>query len=115
MGAIGMPGDLSSSSRFIRAVFTKYNSQCATDELSSISQFFHILDTVAQTNGCTRVGDAYEKTIYTSCCNTKLGIYYYKTYSNNQITAVNMFHENLESKELIKYPFRYTQNLFREN
>ena len=115
MGAIGLPGDLSSSSRFIRAVFTKFNSQCDMDELSSISQFFHILDTVSQTNGCTRVGDAYEKTIYTSCCNTNLGIYYYKTYNNNQITAINMFHENLEGKDLIKFPFRYRQNIFREN
>ena len=52
MGAIGLPGDLSSSSRFVRAVFTKLNSVSEKTEQKSVAQFFHILDTVSQTNGC---------------------------------------------------------------
>lgn len=32
------------------------------------------------------------------------GIYYYTTYTNNQITAVDMNKENLESTHLIIYP-----------
>lgn len=115
MGAIGLPGDLSSPSRFIRAAFTKLSSVCVTDEKSSVSQFFHILDSVSQTEGCVKVGNAYEKTIYSSCCNTSRGIYYYKTYTNNQITAVHLFHEDLGSKEIIKYPLRNSQNIFLEN
>ena len=105
MGAIGLPGDLSSASRFIKAAFTRANSHCQSGEMSSVSQFFHILASVEQQRGCTLVDepDLYEYTIYTSCYNTDKGILYYKTYDNSQINAVNMFNENLDSDELINY------------
>ena len=71
----------------------------------SVSQFFHILGSVDQQRGCCEVSDgAYEITIYTSCCNTTKGIYYYTTYDNHQITAVDMYAENLDSDKLIRYP-----------
>lgn len=37
-------------------------------------------------------------------CNTAKGIYYYTTYDNHQITAVDMHAENLDSDQLICYP-----------
>ncbi len=101
MGGIGLPGDNSSSSRFIRAAFTKLNSECEQDENSSVVQFFHILNAVCQVNGCTAVGDQYEKTLYSSCCNTDKGIYYYTTYENPQISAVHLHHADLNSNSLI--------------
>ncbi len=105
MGAMGMPGDLSSQSRFVRAAFTKLNSVSGESEEESISQFFHILSSVEQQRGCVELGDdKYEITIYSSCCNMNKGIYYYKTYNNSQITAVDMRKENLEQKNLISYP-----------
>ena len=42
MGAVGLPGDLSSVSRFVRAAFVKLNSVCDGSESQSVSQFFHI-------------------------------------------------------------------------
>ena len=105
LGALGLPGDLSSQSRFVRAAFTKANSLSKEDETSSVSQFFHILESVFQTRGCCDLGNGkYEITIYTSCCNTDKGIYYYKTYDNHQISAVGMYNENLDGKQLIEYP-----------
>lgn len=105
MGGIGLPGDLSSQSRFVRVSFVKMNSVSGDDEKSSVSQFFHILNSVDQQRGCCDVGDGkYEITIYTSCCNTSKGIYYYTTYNNHQITGVNMFKENLDGDKIIKYP-----------
>ena len=104
MGGIGLPGDLSSASRFVRAVFTKFNSRCDRTESSSISQFFHILSSVAQPNGCAKVGSRYERTLYSSCCNTDKGIYYYTTYENRQISAVSLYEENLDTSGLIAYP-----------
>ena len=104
MGAIGLPGDLSSMSRFIRASFVKVNSISKEKEKESVSQFFHILNSVDQQRGCCEVSDGkYEITIYTSCCNLDKGIYYYTTYDNHQITAVNMNKENLEGDKLIRY------------
>ena len=104
MGSIGLPGDLSSPSRFIKAAFTKLNSKCDDDEESSIAQFFHILNSVAQQKGCCKVNGKYEYTIYSSCANLTKGIYYYTTYENSQITSVDMHHYDLESNELCNLP-----------
>ena len=105
MGAIGLPGDLSSQSRFIRASFVKLNSISKDTEKESVSQFFHILNSVDQQRGCCDIENGkYEITLYTSCCNINKGIYYYTTYDNHQITAVDMYKENLDSKNLITYP-----------
>ena len=104
MGAMGLPGDLSSQSRFVRVAFTKMNSFSGEGEKESVSQFFHILNSVDQQRGCCDLGDdKFEITIYTCCCNTDKGIYYYTTYDNHQITAVDMHKENLDGFELVRY------------
>ena len=116
MGAIGLPGDLSSQSRFIRVAFTKMNSISGNDENESVSQFFHILDSVCQQRGCCEVDNGkYEITIYTSCCNASKGIYYYTTYNNHQITAINMHKENLDSEKLISYSLITEQQIKNQN
>lgn len=104
MGALGLPGDLSSASRFVRASFVKLNSVSGTSETESVGQFFHILGSVEQVRGCCEVGEAYEITVYTSCCNADKGIYYYTTYGNRQITAVDMHREDLNGTVPIAYP-----------
>lgn len=105
MGAMGLPGDLSSSSRFVRAAFVKLNSVSGESEKESISQFFHILGSVEQQRGCVKLDDGkYEITGYTSCMNTDKGIYYYTTYENQCISAVDMHSCDLDGEELYKYP-----------
>ena len=105
MGALGLPGDLSSQSRFVRASFVKMNSVSGNSEKESVSQFFHILGSVDQQRGCCDVGEEkYEITIYTSCCNADKGIYYYTTYDNHQISAVDMYRENIDGDQLKSYP-----------
>lgn len=91
MGAIGLPGDNSPASRFIRASFNKLNSKCEDDEKSSVTQFFHILDSVSMVQGTTITKEnKNDITTYSCCINTSKGIYYYKTYTNNQIIAIKM-------------------------
>lgn len=116
MGALGLPGDLSSPSRFARVAFTKMNSISADSENESVSQFFHILGSVDQQRGCCEVSEGkYEITIYSSCCNTTKGIYYYTTYNNHQISAVDMRKENLDSTELMRYPLIEEQQINFQN
>lgn len=115
MGAMGLPGDLSSASRFVKAAFTRLNSVCGDSESASISQFFQILGSVAQQKGCVLVGDKYEYTIYTSCCNTDQGIYYYNTYENSQLSCVHLHHENLDSDGLISFPLIQGQQVLSQN
>ena len=116
MGAIGLPGDLSSQSRFIRAAFVKMNSVSKEEEKESVSQFFHILNSVEQQRGCCELDDGiFEITIYTSCCNASKGIYYYTTYDNHQITAIDMHKENLNSENLIRYPLIKDEQIKMQN
>ncbi len=116
MGGIGLPGDLSSASRFVKAAFTKLNSRSGDTESESISQFFHILGSVAQQIGLAAVeGGHYEYTIYSSCCNTDKGIYYYTTYQNSQISAVDMNREYLDGNNTISYPLIADQQIRFQN
>ena len=116
MGAMGLPGDLSSRSRFARVAYTKMNSRSGDSENESVSQFFHILGSVEQQRGCCEVADGkYEITIYTSCWNAAKGIYYYTTYENSQISAVDMNREDLESSGLKRYPLVNGQHINYQN
>ncbi len=115
MGSLGLPGDLSSASRFVKAVFTRMNSLSGDSESESVSQFFHILGSVEQQKGCCKVDHGHEYTIYSSCCNTDKGIYYYTTYENSQITAVDMHRCDLDGDKLVSYPLVTGQQIHWQN
>ena len=151
MGAIGLPGDLSSQSRFVKAAFTRANSltlpektipektnsektttneqtpiaqsttaQAPTatpeNDLNGVSQFFHILHSVDQQYGCCNLGDGkYEYTLYSSGYDLEHGIFYYTTYANHQISALNLHSENLDSDQLIVYPIVETEQIHHQN
>ena len=101
MGALGLPGDYSSASRFVRAVFVKENSVCGEEEEESVNQFFHILQSVAMPKGCVLTpGGEYEYTRYTCCCNTDTQTYYYTTYEQPAPRKVQMESVDLNSDHL---------------
>lgn len=116
MGAMGLPGDWSSASRFVRCAFTKMNGLSGESEEESVSQFFHILGSVEQQRGCTKLGpDMYEISVYTSCCNLDQGKYYYKTYDNSTISCVDMHKENLDGRELVVYGLNRRMQIVYQN
>lgn len=101
LGALGLPGDFSSPSRFIKATFVKYKSKLGSSEKECVNQFFHILDSVAMPKGCVLVRDGeYEYTRYSSCCNVDKGIYYYKTYDDFNIKKIDMNSFDFNTNEL---------------
>ena len=103
MGALGLPGDYSSASRFIRVLFAKENSISEHNEESNVNQFFHILNSVAMPKGCVKAAEGFEYTRYSSCCNADMGIYYYTTYDKLEITSVNMHSVDLNQSQLYTY------------
>ncbi len=116
MGAMGLPGDLSSQSRFVRAAFVRLNSVSGTSEPESVSQFFHILGSVDQQRGCCQLEDgSCEVTIYTSCCNATKGIYYYTSYENSRPSAVNLHHCDLEGAVPKRFPLVTQQSIHWQN
>ena len=116
MGALGLPGDLSSGSRFVRAAFTKLHSVCGESEADCVGQFFHIMETVSQTRGCCEVAPGeFERTSYTSCWNAARGSYYYTTYGNQQICAVDMHKVDLDGGEVVSYELKKQQGIHYQN
>ena len=105
MGALGLPGDFSSASRFVRAVFVKQKSVCDGSERASVNQFFHILSSVAMPRGCVLAHDGqFEYTRYSCCCNTKSGVYYYTTYDTPTVRRIDMHSVDLDTAVLYSYP-----------
>ena len=116
IGAIGLPGDFSSKSRFIRAEFIKSHSVIGDTEDERVRQFFHVMGTVNTPKGSVNLGNGkYEVTVYTSCCNTDKGIYYFTTYDNPQIYAVNMHNENFDENTLSIHPLNIPLEIHRIN
>ena len=114
-GAIGLPGDCSSQSRFVRASFNKLNAATFETESENVEQFFHILSSVEQIEGTVKTDKEKDvKTVYTSCCNTDKGVYYYTTYQNRSITGIDMHKENLDGAELITFRLR-NSHIFMDN
>lgn len=112
LGAVGLPGDFSPVSRFVKAAFLKWNSSAQGSEMEDMAQFFHILDAVAMVKGAvtTAEGKA-DITTYSCCINASRGIYYFKTYENNQIRAVDLNREDLETEELMVFDLMNEQKV----
>lgn len=90
-GAFGLPGDFSSISRFVKAVFVKENSVCDGEEKESVSQFFSILQSVAMPKGCVKTSDGkFEYTRYSCCINTDTQTYYYSTYYDRTVRKAEL-------------------------
>lgn len=111
-GGLGLPGDFTPASRFVKTVFLKYNSVCDDNENSSVAQFFHILDGVAFVRGAVVTpSNQNDITLYSCCVNVSKFVYYYKTYDNNQICAVIMNEENMNGSEIFVYELEKSQNI----
>lgn len=101
MGAIGLPGDFSPVSRFVKAVFLKWNSIAEPEELSNVTQFFHILDGVAMVKGAVMTGEGKpDYTTYSCCVNADRGIYYYRTYENSLIQKADLWGGDVDGDRL---------------
>ncbi len=104
MGAIGLPGDFSSTSRFVKTVFLKENSVCDGGEKQSVNQFFHILSAVAMPKGCVMTPSGeFEYTRYSCCCNTDTQTYYYTTYEESTIKKVDLLDADLNGSKLSEF------------
>ncbi|WP_297633996.1 choloylglycine hydrolase [uncultured Clostridium sp.] len=106
VGAIGLPGDFTPASRFVRVAFLRHFALANDSTLMDVNEFFHILNNVAMVRGSVRTPqNMSDITIYTSSMNLEEGIYYYNTYDNNSINAINMNNVDLNSSELILFPY----------
>ena len=112
MGAFGMPGDFSSQSRFVRALFVKNHIEVNVKD-GEISKFFHVMDSVTVPYGCV-LNDGGERTytVYTSCADMESITYYFTTYESRQIRAVNLFEKGIDGDSLLAFDIKSSEPIF---
>lgn len=116
MGAVGLPGDASPASRYVRAAFHKLTSPDPGEETARVSQFFHLLDAVAMVRGGVITPEGrYDITTYSCCVSGETGMFYYKTYENSRIHAVGLFREELDTDRLRVFPLAGGQDICFQN
>ena len=116
MGAVGLPGDASSVSRFVRTAFHLANADSTGDTVDEVTQFFHILDGSAMIRGTVLTEQAHrDLTVYSCCMDLTEGVYYYKTYENSCITALSLKGAALDGGALLRYDLRRAQTIHWEN
>ncbi len=104
-GARGLPGDYSSSSRFVRAAWLMRESEKVplSDEGSRVGRVFSILSAVAPIKGCVLTADgAPHYTLYSCGANLTKGIFYLRTAENPQICSVAFTEALCTGEEIIK-------------
>ncbi len=110
LGTNGLPGGFSGVDRFVRIAYLKSKLSVTEDLMTGISQFFHMLNNVAMPRGAVISDNLDDITLYTSCMCQQKGIYYYTTYNNNGINAIDMNKEDLDAKEIKR--FEYLDKLY---
>lgn len=88
-GGLGLPGDYSPPSRFVKTAFQKTHLSLPSGRNEAVSTCFHILDGVSIPKGCvmTHRGTA-DYTQYTAFIDLNTREYFYKTYENSRIFSV---------------------------
>ena len=98
-GLVGLPGDFSSPSRFIRGCLLK---SCSETVSQGLAQTFHILDNLAMVKGAVITPqNKSDFTVYSCCFDLSNQIYYYKTYENPHLHGVLMPKDSLDGGELL--------------
>ncbi len=115
LGAFGLPGDYSSASRFVKAAFLAHHIARHEDAVENVTEFFHLLSAVSPIGrSVLTVENKPHITIYSCCMDAERGIYYYNTYHNHQITAVDMHAVNLDDRRLVIFPLKKKQQILWE-
>ena len=65
--------------------------------------------------GSVQVDGRYEITQYTSCMNTARGVYYYTTYDNSRISAIDLHAAPMDGNRLFSYPLHESSQILRQN
>jgi len=108
-GMLGIPGDFTPPSRFVRAVaFSQSVLPSKTGE-DAVLEAFHVLNNFDIPKGAAREHEKDEHgnimadyTLWTAASDLKAKRYYFRTYENSQIRMVDLMKMDLDAKEIVK-------------
>src|SRR5213082_1940303 len=117
-GMLGLPGDFTPPSRFVRAVaFSQSVFKPKTGD-DAILEAFHVLNQFDIPKGAAREHEKDEHgnvladyTIWTSASDLKSKRYYFRTYENSQIRMVDLMKMNLDAKDITKISMKGTESI----
>jgi choloylglycine hydrolase len=108
-GMLGMPGDFTPPSRFVRAVAFSQSAFPSKTGQDAVLSAFHILNQFDIPKGAAREHekDAHgniqaDYTIWTSASDLTARQFYFRTYDNSQIRRVDLMKMNLDAKDIVK-------------
>lgn len=105
MASIGLPGDFSSSSRLVRAVYAAKYTESDGSKWGEVSRFFHIADTVSVPDGCSiNTKGKRTRTVYTVCYDITHRCYYVRTYDSHRIFRLSLTAIAPDSREMLRAP-----------
>jgi choloylglycine hydrolase len=107
-GMMGLPGDFTSPSRFVRAVVYSQSVVDLKDADNTKKTAFHVLNLFDISRGFIRQQEkdsvSYERTQWTSACDLKNRRYYYKTYETQIVQEVDLLKMDVDAKQTVILP-----------
>jgi choloylglycine hydrolase len=121
-GMLGMPGDFTPPSRFVRAVaFSQSVLQPKTGEEAILSAF-HILNNFDIPRGSAREAEKDDHgnvladyTIWTAASDLKAKRFYFRTYDDSRIRVVDLMTMNLDAKDIVTFSMHGEETFQRLN
>ena len=112
-GMVGLPGDFSSPSRFVRAFFMAKNAPTDKTAIEQVGTAFHFLNNFDLPPGLISLGgefggggSGYEITYYAAVSDLKNNIFYIRTHDNPSIQSIDMADFDLDAKEIKSFDFQ---------
>ena len=103
-GMLGLPGDFTPPSRFVRAVAFSKTAQPVDKAKEGVLQAFHILNQFdipkGAAQGIEHGKEVYDYTLWTSAADLKNLRYYFRTFDNSRIRMVDIKAVNLDAQEI---------------
>ncbi len=106
-GMLGIPGDFTPPSRFVRAVAYSQGVRPSATGGDAVLQAFHILNNFDIPKGAARTHkDAHgnieaDYTLWTAANDLKAKRFYFRTYENSQIRMVDLTKMNFDAKNIV--------------
>ena len=108
-GMLGLPGDFTPPSRFVRAVaFSQSVFKSKTGD-DAISMAFHVLNQFDIPKGSARDGEKdangniqADYTLWTAASDLKTRRYYFRTYDDSQTRVVDLMKMNVDGKDIVR-------------
>jgi choloylglycine hydrolase len=112
-GMLGLPGDFTPPSRFVRAVAFSQSALPSKTGMEAVLTAFHILNNFDIPKGSAREAEKDEHgnvkadyTLWTSACDLKTKRFYFRTYEDSQIRMVDLMAMKLDAKDILRIPMK---------